>query len=203
MSDNVESSPEQPWATTHPQCKVCTSSDRFEIEVALAEGQAQEGVARRFSRNGQEFSKQNIHSHYRRHMDVIDRAVTEVATARMRGRMLDIGTAIEIEDRNERNRAMMRHQVAEQIENNGLRWTARDAMGFIELDARLGEQRSAALMDEFMADARAFSQAVKTVVPGSLWPHIVEEYDRLMEAGGRIDYLYRSEDLVLEEESEA
>ena len=34
--------------------------------------------------------------------------------------MLDVGTAIEIEEQNERNRAMMREQVSAQIENNQL-----------------------------------------------------------------------------------
>jgi hypothetical protein len=169
----------------------------------LAQGQAQQTVARRFSRNGQAYSKQNIHTHYRSHMPVIERAVTEVATARMQGRMLDIGTAIEIEDRNERNRALMRQQVAEQIESNALRWSARDAMGFIELDAQLGEQRSAALLVEFMAEARAFSDAVKSVVPHSLWPDIVDAFDRSMEASGQTDVLYRPEDLTLDEEPEA
>jgi hypothetical protein len=204
MSNKSDGRPwEQQWTTTSPQCKVCTSPDRFEIEVALAEGQAQQTVARRFSRGGQAYSKQNIHTHYRSHMPVIERAIAEVATARMRGRMLDIETAFEIEDRNERNRALMRQQVAEQIESNRLRWSARDAMGFIELDARLGEQRSAALMEEFMADARAFNTAVKTVVPRSLWQDIVDEYDRLTATSGRTDVLYRPEDLTLEEESQA
>jgi hypothetical protein len=203
MSDtNVGSSPVLRWAMTNAQCKVCTSPDRFEIEVALAENQAQDAVARRFSQNGQEFSKQNIHSHYRRHMGVIDRAVIEVASARMRGRMLDLDSAIEIEERNERNRSLMRQQVAEQIESNGLRWTARDAMSFIELDARLGELRSASLMEDFTASARAYSEAVKSVVPQSLWPDIVEAYYRSMEASGRTN-LYRPDDLTAEDDSEA
>src|SRR6476660_1475132 len=115
-------------SSTNPQCKVCTSAHRFDIEVALAVGQSQEAIARRFSRDGQAFSRQNINSHYRRHMEVIGRAVTEAAAERMRGRMLDVDTAIEIEDQLERNRAAMRRQVREQIETNQLRWSARDAM---------------------------------------------------------------------------
>jgi hypothetical protein len=184
-------------SSTNPQCKVCMSSDRFEIEVALAEGQPQETVARRFSRNGQAFSRQNIHSHYRRHMQVIDRAVTEAAAGRMRNRMLDLGTAMDIEDRNERSRELMRQQVAAQIENNQLRWSARDAMAFIEQDARLGEQRSAALLDVFMVEARAFSEAVRSIVPPAQWQAIVDEYDRLMEEnGGPTDPMHRTDDSI-------
>jgi hypothetical protein len=185
--DNVHSehhSEGQPPSSTNPQCKVCSSPDRFEIEVALAQGQPQETVARRFSRDEQAFSRQNIHSHYRRHMQVVDRAVTEAAARRMRDRMLDLETAIEIEDRNERNRALMRQQVSAQIENNELRWSARDAMAFIEQDARLGEQRSAALLDAFRVDARAFSDAVKSTVPREQWQAVVDAFDALTEQGG-------------------
>jgi hypothetical protein len=116
-----------------------------------------------------------FHTHYRRHMEVIERAVNEAASERMRGRILDIGTALEIEDQNERSRAFMRQQVAELIESNGLRWSARDAMRFLELDAQLGEQRSAVLIEEIMNEARAFNVAVKAVVPQSMWQDIVDE----------------------------
>jgi hypothetical protein len=202
MMDKQDGFPsELQWTMTHPQCKVCTSPDRFEIEVALAEGQAQQAVARRFSRDGQTYNKQNIHTHYRSHMPVIERAIADAAAARMQGKRLDIGTVLEIEDRNERNRAMMRQQVAEQIESNALRWSARDAMRFLELDAQLGEQRSAALMEEFMADARAFSEAVKKVVPQTMWQDIVDEFD--LRASGRTDDVYRPEESTLDEEGEA
>ena len=79
--DDDNRSEDQP-SLTNPQCKVCMSPDRFEIEVALAQGQRQEAVARRFSRNGQAFSRQNVNSHYHRHMQVIERAVVERAAER-------------------------------------------------------------------------------------------------------------------------
>src|SRR3954468_18943975 len=97
--NNENRSEDQP-SLTNPQCKICMSPDRFEIEVALARGQRQESVAQRFSRNGRAFSRQNVNSHYHRHMQVIQRAVVEKAAERG-SRMLDVGTAIEIEDQNE------------------------------------------------------------------------------------------------------
>jgi hypothetical protein len=171
-------------STTSPQCKVCTSPDRFEIEVALAQGQPQETVARRFSRNGQSFSRQNIHTHYHKHMEVIDRAVSEAATQRMRGRMLDLNTAMQIEEQNERTRDRMRAQVQDAVENNQIRFNARDVMAFMEQDARLGEQRSAAMLDVVMADAKAFSEAVKRCVPQSQWEEIVDTFDELIREHG-------------------
>ena len=75
--------------------------------------------------------------------------------------MLDVGTAIEIEDQLERNRATMRQQVSAQIENGQLKWSPRDAMAFIEQDARLGEQRSAALFKVFEANAQVLGRREK------------------------------------------
>ena len=188
-------------SSTNPQCKVCTSSNRFEIEVALASGESQEATARRFSRGGQALSRQNIHSHYRRHMEVIDRAVTEAAAGLLRNRMLDVSTAIEIEDQLERNRAVMRRQVSEQIETNQLRWSARDAMAFIEQDARLGEQRSAALLETFKSQASAFMEAVKSTVPPETWGAVVEAFNRLMDKNGGPTDVFYQRDVPLGEEA--
>ena len=168
-----------PPSTTNAQCKVCGSPDRFGIEVALAEGQSQEAIARRFSRDGQLFNRQNIHSHYHRHMEVIERAVTEAAAAGLRNRMLDIGTAIEIDERNERNRTLMREQLAARIEENSMRWTAKDAMAFMQQDQSLNETRSVRQFEAFMTEARAFKAAVKHVVPEEMWMAVVNRFDEL------------------------
>jgi hypothetical protein len=177
---------------TNSQCKVCTSPDRFEIEVALAQGQPQETVARRFSTEDRTFNRQNIHAHYHNHMEVIDRAVLEVATSRMKHRMLDLDTAIEIEEQNRRVRDRMREHVHDAVENGGVRINARDVMAFIEQDARLSEQRSAAELEAIMAEGKAFSQAVKQCVPRENWQEIVDTFDALMRehggpSGGLVD----------------
>lgn len=90
-SPNVSPRPSK----TNPQCKVCASPDRFEIEVALARGQSQGYVATRFSRNGQTFSRQNIHTHYHKHMPVLDLAVAEAAAQRGISPVLDIDSPVE------------------------------------------------------------------------------------------------------------
>jgi hypothetical protein len=163
-------------STTNPQCKVCTSDDRFEIEVALAEGQSQELIARRFSRDGQAFSRQNIHSHYHKHMQVIEQAVLEVALERRRDRKLDLKTATEIERQNEANRARLRAHAAAAIDD--LRWRPRDVIAFMKFDAMLVEQQAAAGTEFIMQRARLFSQAVREVVTDDQGQQILEAYDR-------------------------
>jgi hypothetical protein len=182
MSDSSTPTPptdRRPASKTNPQCKVCTSPDRFEIEVTLARGQSQESVATRFSRNGRTFSRLNIHTHYHKHMQVIDLAVAEEAARRGLSPMLDIKNAREIHAEHERNRARLRAQVNAMIEE-GLSWKTRDILAFMEQDVRIEEQRNAARADALLVQARAFSQAVTEVVPPDLHPRVVEAYERIM-----------------------
>src|SRR3954447_26275693 len=104
MSDDTSPSSSRP-STISPQCKVCTSPDRFEIEVALARGQSQAYVAARFSQNRQAFNRQNVHTHYHNHMQVLDLAVAEAAARRGLSPVLDIIRAGEIYAEQERHRA--------------------------------------------------------------------------------------------------
>lgn len=184
---------------TNPQCKVCTSEHRLEIEVALAQGQPQERVARRFSRGAQKFSKQNIHTHYHKHMQVIEKAVAEAAAAEGRDLMLDLKTATEIEAQNARTRARMRAQVSATIENGDLDWRRpRDVMAFMEFDARLGEQEAAARAELVMIQARTFGTAVREVVTDNdVHVKILETYDRIYD-----EQYKRWDRSILEEDGE-
>jgi hypothetical protein len=187
---------------TNPQCKVCTSADRFEVEVALARGQSQESVATRFSRNGQSFSRQNIHTHYHKHMQVLELAVAEEAARRGLNPMLDMKRAGEIHAQHERNRARLRAQVDERI-NEGLEWKVRDVLAFMEQDVRLEEQRNQQRVEIVFMQARVFGEAVRKVVPEDLQEQILTAYDELIakyeEIIGRksdaqlSDFIYRDE----------
>jgi hypothetical protein len=190
----------RPPSTTNQQCKVCTSTDRFEIEVALARGQSQSSIANRFSQSGQTFSRQNINAHYHKHMPVIDLAVAEEVARRGPNPMLDLNTATDIHAQNERNRARMRAQVTRVIEDGLLEWKPRDTMAFMEMDARIEEQRNTARANHLCAQARCFSQAVQQVVPKDLWPKVVEAYEGLMAGiGTELDVLLTSDEIDVRE----
>lgn len=168
--------PQYQPSITNPQCKVCTSESRFEIEVALAEGQSQELIARRFSRDGQTFSRQNIHSHYHKHMQVIEQAVLEVALERRGNRMLDLETAAEIERQNEANRARLRAHAAAAIDD--LRWRPRDVIAFMKFDALLGEQQAAAQAEFVVQRTRLYSKVVREIMTDDQARQVVDAYDR-------------------------
>jgi hypothetical protein len=79
----------------------------------------------------------------------------------------------------------MREHVNDAVENGRVRINARDVMAFIEQDARLSEQRSAAELKAMKAEARVFTDAVKQRVPQSQWQDIVDAFDaQMLEHGG-------------------
>jgi hypothetical protein len=165
----------RPVSKTNPQCKVCTSPDRAEIEIALARGQSQESVATRFSRHGQSFNRQNIHNHYHKHMQVLDLAVAEEAARRGLSPMLDLERATQIHAEHEHNRARLRAQVDARIKE-GLPWTTRDLLAFMEQDIRLEEQRNEQRAENIMMQARIFGEAVRKVAPIDMQGQIREAY---------------------------
>jgi hypothetical protein len=177
---------------TNPQCKVCKSADRFEIEVALACGQSQESVATRFSRDGRTFNRQNIHTHYHKHMQVLDLAVAEEAARRGLSPMLDIQRASEIHAQHEHNRVLIRAQVDATI-REGLLLKTRDVLAFMELDVRLEEQRNQHRIDVILIQARVFGEAVRRIMPSDMYDQLIATYDELIakEQEGQLeDFIY-------------
>jgi hypothetical protein len=179
-------------STTNQQCKVCTSPDRFEIEVALARGRSQASVATRFSRDGQAFNRQNINTHYHKHMEVLDRAVAEEAAKRGLSRSLDLKQAAELQAEHERNRAQLRAQVHARI-NEGLEWKTRDLLAFMEQDIRLEEQRNQLRIEPVLIQVDALAQAVRRVVPQELWTPIIDAYDEILNQKQVEDFLFHEE----------
>jgi uncharacterized protein YaiL (DUF2058 family) len=177
---NIDQSGNEAASISHPQCKVCESPDRFEIEVALAQGQPQQHIARRFSHGEQSFSKQNIHSHYHRHMPVIEKAVAEAAAVQNRGLLLDLETATAIEVENARNRARLRAQVSRLIEQGQLNWRPRDVMAFMEFDARLGQVQSDRLEQNIGVQLGVLGEAVERVIGDETLTKVLDEYDHLI-----------------------
>ena len=185
-----------PPSQTNPQCKVCNSPDRFEIEVALARGQSQQSVATRFSRNGQTFSRQNVNTHYHKHMQVLELAVAEEAARRGVSPVLGIEMASEIHAEHERNRTRLRAQANALIEG-GVAWKTRDLLYFMEQDIRLEEQRNQQRAEIVMIQARAYGEAVRAVInDNDTHIKILEMYDELLprERDGQLDdFIYHDD----------
>lgn len=178
--ENHEDEVEQwsPPSMTNPQCKVCNSPDRRAIEVALVQGRGQDTIARVYTRNGQQFSRQNIHTHYHRHMQVVDRATVERARLHARNAMLDVESAKAISRGNEELRDLLREGARRAAQSEALRWTAKDVIAFLERDEQMEQERSGMQVDLLMREVQAFSAAVRMVLLQPLWDDLMENYKR-------------------------
>jgi hypothetical protein len=172
---------------THPLCKVCNHPARREIEVALIEGQSREVLARRFSTGKMKLNRQNLHSHYHGHMQVIDRAVAEQARTRARNAMLDVESVRAIRERQAGLRGLMLEQATEALAQGRVRWSAKDILQLHGEDAAMEVDRAAVQVEMVMVDFNLLAQALKAHTTDAVQNAIVEEYQQLKRQAGLAD----------------
>jgi hypothetical protein len=182
--DAGEGEPGVSPSVTNSQCKVCVSPDRRAIEVALVQGQSQERIARAFTCGDQAFSRQNIHSHYRRHMQVVAKETVEEARLLSRNAMLDVETAREIDRGHQELRSLLWESARAAAASGRLRWTAKDMISFLQCDVEIEQMRYRGQVTELMRDAAAFIDAARTMVPESKWNQLLETFHVLQKRGG-------------------
>jgi hypothetical protein len=114
MGTNKATSHSGSVATTFP-CKICTSRHRVEVEITLAMGRPVESIAKRISRGGETFSREDIQTHHD-HLDLIQRALPEMEAARKRGVLLDLKTAVDRVSAKDRDRQLIRSLIGEALD---------------------------------------------------------------------------------------
>jgi hypothetical protein len=169
---------------TNPQCKVCCSPDRRAIEVALVQGQSQERIARAFTGGDQAFSRQNIHSHYRRHMQVVSKETVEEARLLSRNAMLDVETARRIDRGHQELRSLLWESARDAAASGRLRWTAKDVISFLQCDVEIEQARNVAQITELIRAVDVLIAATRTVVPDSKWNEVRDAFIRLRKEAG-------------------
>ena len=163
---------------SHPTCKVCGSPNRREIELALLVGGSRQAIADRFSVGGEVFNRQNIHTHFHHHMQVIDRALIDLAVAERKRRSLDLGTAQQV--------LLAKRQLLEDLLEMGLdaiaegrvKWTLNDVLA---VNAELEKLRATDHGQEVayvVAQAHEFTMAVLEFLPDDKRDALVEAYQR-------------------------
>jgi hypothetical protein len=111
-------------------------------------------------------------------MQVVERATVERARLHARNAMLDVESAKAVSRGNEELRDLLREGARRAAESEALRWTAKDVIAFLERDEQMEQERSGMQIDLLMRDVRAFSVAVRMVLPQPLWGDLMESYER-------------------------
>jgi hypothetical protein len=71
----------------------------------------------------------------------------------------------------------MLHKVWERISDDTIEWKPGDVIQIMQYIEKLEAQQRNIALDEIMLEARAFSDAVKSIVPQNQWEEIVDRFD--------------------------
>jgi hypothetical protein len=162
----------------HPRCKVCSSPNRNEIEIQILLGASAPKIAKAFPEDS--LNRQNIFAHKHGHMDVLDVQVEDAVRAhkaRTRQEAQAAGNAV-----------VNRLQLVEDLllagvvsaQAGAVRFTPRDLLALLDERDRLAGDEEA--YEELKVDVKEFSDAVKEVVPRSMWADVVSCFDEKVAA---------------------
>jgi len=168
-----------------PKCKVCMHPQRREIDMMLALGSTRAEVRRFWNHiievesHGEDtnhFGKTSIENHANKHLSVHDTAVRRILERRAELEGIDVN-AIE-------GFLLTKQGAAESLVYQGLEALAagetvvepREILVAIETLMKLEEKRSVVAEEVMLREIRAWSNAVKRVVPEEMWPEVVAAY---------------------------
>lgn len=166
-----------------PKCKVCNSPHRREIDMMLATGWSQAAVRRHVNNMmGEEFfSHVNISVHARKHLTTQDAAVRKIIETRARQEGIDIEGVTDY--------IVTKTAVLDLIIQSGIQGLnrghtitePREMIAAIQtLDKMEAEWKESAI-DEMLREFRAFSDAVKSVVPPEQFAEIYAKFEETID----------------------
>ena len=160
-----------------PRCKVCKSEYRHQMEEMLLRGMSYTSIGRFFEQLGVDVNRKNLASHKENHMNLASAALRNVMEKRAREALINVEeTEGFIMTKLGMLEAML-HKVWEQISNDNIEWKPGDVIQIMQYIERLEAQHRNVALDEMMLEARAFTDAVKSIVPQSLWDEIIDRFD--------------------------
>jgi len=168
-----------------PRCKICTHPQRREIDMMLALGWSQSAVISHWNQimklqdlpEDEWFKKTSMSTHSRKHLAIHDAGVRRILEDRARAEGIDIDLV----------EGFIRSKtgVAEALIGAGLESLHRghttvepkDILIAIKTLAELEENRAALAEEQMLRDIKAFTTAVKRVVPEEMWEDIYDTYE--------------------------
>lgn len=167
-----------------PNCKVCKSPHRAEVDKCLAMGWSQISVVRHFNQVvGEEyFSKDSMNRHANRHLSIRDAATRRVIESRARQVGMDVD---EVEEFLTTKAGVLDAIVLKGLESLHSGATvveAKDMIGAIQLLDRFEAEWKETAVDEMLAEFKAFTEAVKEVVGEEKYEEVFAAFERRLDS---------------------
>ncbi len=157
-------------------CKICSSTYRDQIERFLVYGMSQAEVIRHMAQIGEKFTKDSFSNHVRKHMTLGESAVRRMLEKQAEKQFENIEV---VADNLLSNRAMlevMRQKAFEAIMDDNVSIEPETALKIIDKisidDAKHQQDR----IDEMVREMNLLTQAMKEIVPESMWSKIAEQF---------------------------
>ena len=162
---------------SEPRCKVCKSPHRHQMEELLVRGMSYTSIGKFFETLGEDVNRKNLASHKENHMNLADAALRNVIEKHAKEVFVNME---ETEGFIMTKLGMLESMLVKvwaRISDDDIEWKPADVIQIMQYIEKLEGQRQGIALDEFKIEARAFSDAVKAVVPQVLWQDIVDKYE--------------------------
>jgi hypothetical protein len=200
----------QTFDIVEPRCKVCTHPQRREIDMMLALGWSQADVIRHWNNimelqglpKSEFFMRNGMSTHVKKHLSIKDAAIRRIIEARARAEGLDIELV--------EGFILTKQGVAEALIAAGLESLHRgdttvepkDILTAIKIISELEADRVAQAEEVMLQEIKAFTAAVKKVVPEEKWKEIYEAYEQELGKITNLAIMPANQDIPEEEENE-
>lgn len=162
---------------SEPRCKVCKSPHREHMEDLLMRGMSYTSIGKFFETLDVDVNRKNLASHKENHMNLADAALRNVMEKRAREALINVEETEGFIMTKLGMLESMLHKVWKQIADDNIEWKPGDVIQIMQYIEKLEAQHTNVALDELLTDARCFSDAVKAVVPQSMWQEIVDRFD--------------------------
>ena len=167
------------YEVSEGKCKVCQSPHRREIDMMLATGWSQTSVMKHWNQIlGEDYFKpNNISNHARKHLTSKDAAVRRIMEERVRQQGIDIES---IEGFITTKAAVLDTIIQTGLQNLHQGHTvaeAREVLQAVQLLDKMEAEWKETAIDELMTEFRAFSEAVKEIVPEEMAERIFDLFE--------------------------
>lgn len=168
--------PIKAFEITSPNCKICNSPNRAQIERCITLGLSIAEICRQFE-DSDALTRENVKNHRNRHLAVEKAAIRQIVEQRAKEFNEDVeNTTNYLLTRKAYMEAAMLKSYQAIVEDR-VTPEPRDIVQMINVMEKWEKENATQMMDEMMRDINALTIAIKEVVPPELYDRILERFE--------------------------
>jgi hypothetical protein len=172
------------YEISEPRCHVCMSPSRRLIDQLIAAGVSVSELARQFEKEN--LTRKSISNHKNRHLNVEQAAVRRILEERVRRYDADVeNTTRSLLTRKGVLEVLLLKGYAHAVQETTV-VEPREMIGIIQQLEKMDAVDAAEQVEEMHRQMNAFMDAVKAIVPPTMWESIMSEFERKLDVESQI-----------------